>query len=192
MLKNLQNALTRIYHLEKELSGINKPIQIKKPEFKKVLKSEVDNIAASAKQVSGLQNFSQKPPPSLQEVIKSAATKYDLPSSLIQAVIKAESNGNVYAKSPKGALGLMQLMPQTAKMLQVKNPFNIKENIEGGSKYLKNMLTLFDNDLPKALAAYNAGPNRVLQEGKIPDIAETKTYIQRVLKYFKAYQQRGA
>ena len=115
--------------------------------------------------------------------VNRAAEKYDLDSDLIHAVIRAESNYRVRAVSSAGAQGLMQLMPGTAEEMGVRNPFNIEQNIDGGAKYLRNMLTRFNGDLKLALSAYNAGPGNVAKyNGQVP-FAETRSYVARVLRY---------
>jgi len=101
---------------------------------------------------------------------------------LIRAVISIESGYDVYSVSRTGAMGLMQLMPKTALELGVEKPFDIEENILGGTKYLKMMLDKYNNDLDKALAAYNAGPHNVDAANGIPDIEETKKYVKLVKK----------
>ncbi len=116
--------------------------------------------------------------------IKKAATKNDIPFHLLKALIKTESNFNPSAVSSKGAMGLMQLMPETAKLLEVDNPFDPKENIAGGSRYLKSLLDQFDGKLPMALAAYNAGPTIVARLNKIPPFAETQNYVKKVMEYY--------
>jgi len=113
--------------------------------------------------------------------IRSAAERYSLDPELINAIIKVESSFNPFAVSEKGAMGLMQLMPETAKEMKVGSPFEAEENIMGGSRYLRKMLNLFDGDLRLGLAAYNAGPSRVLQKGGIPKIPETEQYVEKVL-----------
>ena len=113
--------------------------------------------------------------------IRSAAERYSLDPELINAIIKVESSFNPFAVSDKGAMGLMQLMPETAKEMKVGSPFEAEENIMGGSRYLRKMLNLFDGDLRLGLAAYNAGPSRVLQKGGIPKIPETERYVEKVL-----------
>lgn len=126
--------------------------------------------------------------PNQQQKIKNsilkAAQKYGLPANLINGVIRAESNFQVNAVSHVGAQGLMQLMPDTAIELGVENPFNIEENIDGGSHYLRKMLDSFGGDLKLALAAYNAGPEAVIKYGgKVPPYRETQQYVDRVLRF---------
>lgn len=115
------------------------------------------------------------------DIIKSKSLKYAIPESLISSMIQQESGYNEKAVSPKGAKGLMQLMPQTAELMGVKDIFNPEENIEGGVKYLKNLLERFDGDVVKALAAYNAGPEIVEKNKGIPNYNETKNYISRII-----------
>jgi soluble lytic murein transglycosylase-like protein len=125
------------------------------------------------------------------EIIHSVSSKYDIEPSLIRAVITVESNWNYNAVSDKGAMGLMQLMPSTARELAVRNPFDPEENIDGGTRYLRFLLDKF-NDLPLALAAYNAGPGTVESHGGIPSITETKQYVNKVLSIYngKPYNNR--
>jgi len=116
--------------------------------------------------------------------VHRAATKYDLEPDLIKAVIKTESNGNHKAVSRKGAMGLMQLMPSTASDMNVSNPFNPEENIEGGVRYLKHLLERFDGNLTLALAAYNSGPRTVEKYGSVPPILETREYVKKVFSLY--------
>lgn len=119
----------------------------------------------------------------VHQIIVNKASKYRLDPSLISAVITAESAFDSGAVSRKGAMGLMQLMPGTASDLGVRNPFNPEDNIEGGTRYLKYLIEKFDGDLTKALAAYNAGPRRVENSGRLPD--ETTNYIRKVYSIYK-------
>ena len=121
-------------------------------------------------------------------LITRAAEKYQVDSALIKAVIKAESNFNHKAVSPVGARGLMQLMPTTASYLQVPDSFHPEQNIEGGVRYLRYLLNLYPNNLPLALAAYNAGEGAVSRyNNRIPPYRETQGYVTRVLNYFNIY-----
>lgn len=117
---------------------------------------------------------------------KEAAAKYDVPESLLKAVAKAESNFNAKDVSGSGAMGVMQLMPATAKSLGVKDPFDARQNIMGGAKCLKQKLKEFNGDLRLALAAYNAGSGAVKRNGGVPSYC--KSYVNKVLSYKKAYE----
>ena len=131
----------------------------------------------------------------LDEVVHSASGRYRLDPDLVNSVIKAESGFNVRAVSPKGAQGLMQLMPGTASQLGVPNAFDAAANVEGGTKYLRELLERYNFDLIKALAAYNAGPQRVEQFGGVPPYYETRAYVARVVKDFnkkKIAQEKAA
>jgi soluble lytic murein transglycosylase-like protein len=123
-------------------------------------------------------------PVDLNEVVKAASGTYRLDPDLVNSVISAESGFNVRAVSPKGAQGLMQLMPQTASQLGVHNAFDPQANVEGGARYLRELLERYDFDLVKALAAYNAGPQRVEQYGGVPPYYETKAYVARIVRDF--------
>ncbi len=123
--------------------------------------------------------------------VEQAASKYEIEPELIKAVIKAESNGNHRAVSSKGAMGLMQLMPSTAYDMNVINPFNPEENIEGGTRYLRFLLEKFNGDLTLALAAYNAGPKTVEKYMTVPPISETKQYVKKILSIFKGKGNYG-
>lgn len=122
----------------------------------------------------------------IADSIKRAARRYNLPEKLISSVIQAESNFQADAVSPAGAQGLMQLMPATARELGVDDPFDVRQNIDGGAGYLRQMLDRFGGDVKLALAAYNAGPGTVEKyNGNVP-YRETQNYIERVLKRVSA------
>jgi len=111
----------------------------------------------------------------------------DLPPALVHAIIKAESNGQRKAVSRKGAEGVMQLMPFTSKRLRVADPFDPIENIEGGIKYIKELLVTFEGNLTNTVAAYNAGPAAVRKYGGVPPYQETRLYVRRVMDLYRQY-----
>ncbi|MBI5634595.1 MAG: lytic transglycosylase domain-containing protein [Nitrospirae bacterium] len=123
-------------------------------------------------------------PKDYSQYIQKAASKYALEPELIRAVIKTESNGNHRAISRKGAKGLMQLMPSTARDMNVSNPFDPEENIEGGTRYLKYLLERFNGNMTLALAAYNSGPGTVEKYGNVPPIDETRQYVKRIFNLY--------
>ncbi|MFA6008490.1 MAG: lytic transglycosylase domain-containing protein [Desulfobacteraceae bacterium] len=122
------------------------------------------------------------------DIIEEAASANNVSSSLIKAMIKVESNFNPNAVSPKGAKGLMQIMPGTMRDLNIDNPFNPYENVMGGSKYIRDLLRRFNNELTLALAAYNAGPGMVEKYNNVPPFEETIGYVQKVLHFHRMYQ----
>lgn len=117
--------------------------------------------------------------------ITPLAEKYGIEEALVRAVIRMESGGQTAAVSHKGAMGLMQLMPGTAKMLGVADPFDPVQNLEGGIKYLSQLSDKYEGDLTKTLAAYNAGPGRVDAFGGIPPFKETQNYVKNVLSMYR-------
>lgn len=126
-----------------------------------------------------------------QKDIESAARRHNVDPALIHAVISAESGYNPFARSPAGAAGLMQLMPETARRFGARNRLDPAENIQAGTRYLRMLMDLFDNDLELVLAAYNAGENAVIRAGRrVPPYEETMTYVPRVLRYYKTYLTR--
>ncbi len=123
-------------------------------------------------------------------IITKAAQKYEMDAALIKAVIKAESNFNHKAVSRKGAKGLMQLMPQTAYAMNVEDAFHPENNIEGGTRYLRYLMNLYNGNLRLALAAYNAGEGAVAKyHNSIPPYRETQTYVQRVIEFYETFQK---
>lgn len=137
-------------------------------------------------------NFYLKEGPSsgsVTDMVSHYSRAFGLEEALIKAVIKVESDFDPRAVSSKGAQGLMQLIPSTARELEVRNPFNVEENIRGGSRYLRMMLDQFGGNLDLALAAYNAGPGTVRRHGGVPPYAETRKYVDRVKLYLQKYRR---
>lgn len=123
--------------------------------------------------------------------IRSAAERYQLPEALLRAVMVAESNLNATARSPKGAMGLMQLMPGTAKDMFVSDAWDPAQNIEGGARYLRILANQYDGDVEKTLAAYNAGPEAVKRAGGIPNFPETRDYVRKVVALYDLFRNRS-
>lgn len=123
-----------------------------------------------------------------EDIISKGSIKHGVDPSLVKAIVKAESDFDPNAISRAGAKGLMQLMPDTAKLMRVNDIFNPEDNVDGGIRYLKYLLKLFSYDMKLAVAAYNAGENAVLKYGAIPPYSETRTYVKRVTRYYKLYK----
>lgn len=155
--------------------------------------ADASSLSATSGQASSLigKSKTENTPPQLLAQIEQSAQSNQIQSELIHAVMQVESAYRIRAKSNKGAQGLMQLMPQTAKRFGVKNVYDPAQNIEGGAKYLKQLLTLFNNDIRLTLAAYNAGENAVIKYGyKIPPYKETQAYVPKVLKIYNALRKQ--
>jgi len=161
--------------------------------------AEVPSSASSSRLANALSRTKAtdpaRPAIDLSQVINEASGRYRLDPDLVNSVIKAESDFKTHAVSPKGAQGLMQLMPGTASQLGVTNAFDPQANVDGGTKYLRELLERYNFDMVKALAAYNAGPQRVERFGGVPPYYETKAYVARIVKDFnrkKIAQEKAA
>jgi soluble lytic murein transglycosylase-like protein len=126
------------------------------------------------------------PSPEINNLVEQTASRHQIDPQLVHAIIKVESQYDPKAVSSKGAMGLMQLIPETAQRFGVQNAFNPQENIEGGVSYLKHLLGLFGGDLSLSLAAYNAGEGAVQRFGGIPSFAETQDYVRKVTNIYQS------
>ena len=134
---------------------------------------------------------SAAPTPEVSNLVEQTANRLQVDPQLVDAIIKVESQYDPTALSSKGAMGLMQLIPETARRFGVANPFDPGENIQGGVSYLKHLLDMFGGDLPKSLAAYNAGEGAVERSGGIPSYRETKDYVRRVTRLYQSASSSG-
>lgn len=186
----------RIYDIQSKVQkwmNWSQPAQTKaeagKQVFEQALESRETQATETAKAElpnnplnSGLEKNSL--PEGMGSLLSQAENDTGLPTSLLQSVIRQESGFNPSAVSPKGAEGLMQLMPSTARSLGVENSMDPEQNVNGGSRYLASMLERYDGDVVKALAAYNAGPGNVEKAGGVPDFKETKNYIDKIVRSY--------
>jgi soluble lytic murein transglycosylase-like protein len=153
-------------------------------------KASTDEKAKAAVPAAEASNLPKNINPDvLHQIVQETAAKHDVDPALVNAVISTESNWNVSALSRKGAQGLMQLIPETAQKLGVYNAWDPQQNVDGGVRYLRMLLERYNGDLPKALAAYNAGPNVVDRWGGVPNYRETQEYVRKVTH---SYLQPGS
>lgn len=177
----------QIEHFERDLTPVAAP--------EKKIETEKKNVATAASPVLRAPAPAPMTALALNQAINSASDRTQIDPDLISSVIHAESGYNPHAVSPKGAQGLMQLMPKTAANLGVANAFDPGANIDGGTRYLLELLELYKFDLQKALAAYNAGPLRVQQYRGVPPYHETRAYVARIIRDFnnkKIAEQKAA
>ena len=180
---NLSSA--GIYRYEDEDGVVHFTNCPRDPKFKLYIRESQEDVGEENHSVSFL---STKDLNLYDSLISEFSRKYEVDFGLIKAIIRAESGFNPSAISRKGAKGLMQLMPETAVRWNVSNVFSPRENIEGGVRYFKYLLSLFNNDLRLSLAAYNAGENLVSELGSIPPYRETVDYVRRVLNFYQSYR----
>ncbi len=175
----LRNGFT-IHHLRHETTGDITRLYTTETDFVDVPTADITEMAESQETIAA----EVKPQPTLNEVINAASDKHQIDADLITSVIHAESAFNPKARSPKGAQGLMQLMPSTASQLGVKDAYDPAANVDAGTQFLRELLVKYDGDLIKALAAYNAGPERVRQYNGVPPYHETRAYVARIVREF--------
>ncbi len=157
-----------------------KPVPQAKAGAAKSAAAEVDKFLSNQNS-SPRSGFTEK---EIDAAIEKAASRHEVDANLVRALVKVESNFNPNALSRKGAMGLMQLMPQTARQLNVSNPFNPEENIDAGVRHLKHLLESYGGNVPLSLAAYNAGAGAVARNSGIPRYAETQNYVKRITQLY--------
>ncbi|EMS84858.1 lytic transglycosylase domain-containing protein [Leptospira noguchii] len=183
-IPNVQLVLGRIQEIENRFVK-EAPIQSKEQTFDSILKAERETSISNLEKEKSFGKNLKNIEPSLSKIIHQESEKNNLDPRLVQSVIKAESNFKTDAVSPKGAIGLMQLMPSTANSLGVEDPFDPAENVAGGTKFLSDLLNKYKN-LDHALAAYNAGPSAVDRYAGIPPYRETRNYVEKVKKFYSS------
>ncbi|WP_061246935.1 lytic transglycosylase domain-containing protein [Leptospira noguchii] len=183
-IPNVQLVLSRIQEIENRFVK-EAPIQSKEQTFDSILKAEREKSISNFEKEKSFGKDLKNIEPSLSKIIHQESEKNNLDPRLVQSVIKAESNFKTDAVSPKGAIGLMQLMPSTANSLGVEDPFDPAENVAGGTKFLSDLLNKYKN-LDHALAAYNAGPSAVDRYSGIPPYRETRNYVEKVKKFYSS------
>ncbi|MCH1914018.1 transglycosylase SLT domain-containing protein [Leptospira noguchii] len=183
-IPNVQLVLSRIQEIENRFVK-EAPIQSKEQTFNSILKAEREKSISNFEKEKSFGKDLKNIEPSLSKIIHQESEKNNLDPRLVQSVIKAESNFKTDAVSPKGAIGLMQLMPSTANSLGVEDPFDPAENVAGGTKFLSDLLNKYKN-LDHALAAYNAGPSAVDRYSGIPPYRETRNYVEKVKKFYSS------
>ena len=162
-----------------ELGSGGNFVEISKPAWQPEVAPIIDGYAPVVMQPLPVPTPSQN---GVRQQIQQAAARYGLNSELVDAVAWQESRYNPRARSSAGAIGVMQLMPGTARQLGVTNPHDVRQNVAGGAAYLREQLERFGNNVPLALAAYNAGPGAVMKYGGIPPYRETQDYVQKIMK----------
>lgn len=185
-MTNITRVLTRIDEINRQMSPqIYQQTQPLKSKFVDVM-NDVDRarrVVSRSSNVSGKTSYDE-----LKDIINECAEKYNVDQELIRAMIQVESGWTTDAVSNKGAQGLMQLMPRTAAMLGVNDPFDPVQNIEGGVRYISDLTDKYRGDIEKALAAYNAGSARV-DSGNIPEVS--KRYVKNIMSIYRKLREVG-
>jgi soluble lytic murein transglycosylase-like protein len=173
------NAYAEVFEMQKNgaLTDISRPAW--RPDLPPVVRDATDAGAENISMPTQSQNV-------VRQHIQIAATRFCVDSNLVDAVAWQESRYNPRARSTSGAIGVMQLMPRTAQQLGVRNPHDVQQNVVGGTAYLRAQLERFGNNVPLALAAYNAGPGAVIKYGGIPPYRETQNYVRQIMRRLSA------
>ncbi|MBQ7560443.1 MAG: lytic transglycosylase domain-containing protein [Synergistaceae bacterium] len=186
-LTNITRVLSRIDEIHQKISP--ELFRVQNQENNNPTRSRFIDVLNDVNRIGTNHNISGKTDyNALKSVIDSCAEKYNIDSELIRAMIQVESGWDTKAVSNKGAQGLMQLMPRTAAMLGVNDPFDPVQNIEGGVRYISDLTDKYRGDIEKALAAYNAGPARV-DSGNIPDVS--KRYVKNIMAIYRRLREAG-
>ena len=185
-MTNITRVLTRIDEIHRQMiPDTYQQTQPLKSRFVDVLNDveRAKRVSRSRSSISGKTSYDE-----LKDVIAECAEKYNVDQELIRAMIQVESGWSTDAVSNKGAQGLMQLMPRTAAMLGVDDPFDPAQNIDGGTRYISDLTDKYRGDIEKALAAYNAGPARV-DSGNIPEVS--KRYVKNIMAIYRRLREAG-
>lgn len=158
---------------------------------KRVTRDKARKRSGSAKSTGAGSVVRSKAPDEYDAYIREAAALYQIPEALVRAVIRVESNFDPRAISRANAQGLMQLIPATAERMLVRDPFDARQNVLGGTRYLRVLANLFNGNLQLTLAAYNAGEGAVIRYNGIPPYEETQAYVRKVLEYYSLYRSQG-
>lgn len=186
MIEEMYNAMSRITELKNRF-GLNKAERQLKPQgelnstFGEMTDRAMRLLPSEEERLLNGTDVSRK---DIEKLIDYYSNRRNIPPSLVRSVISAESGFDPNATSPRGAMGLMQLMPSTVMDLGVENPYDPEENIKGGTALLKNLLDSYQGDYKMALAAYNAGKANVDKAGGVPDYKETKDYVRKVIDLY--------
>lgn len=187
MIDDMYAVMGRITEIKKRFGLMRRPQSPAGPsEFQRRTEGLADTAKEAAVKTKGpdASMSAKMSVPEMREVARIAAVRNGVPPGLVDAVIQAESSYNPKAVSPRGAKGLMQLMPETAHVFGVEDPFNPKENIDAGVGLLKRLLGKYGGDYKKALAAYNAGEGAVDKNGGVPPYDETREYVNKVISLY--------
>jgi soluble lytic murein transglycosylase-like protein len=195
-IEGLESALARIQAIQSRIEAINPTVTAAVDGEANVFGKVLDNALIDQAQNDDNNDTpdirpEMQPSSDLDSLIRQQSTQAQVDPNLVKAVIRNESGFNPKAISPVGAQGLMQLMPATAQSLGVHNSFDASQNVAGGAKYLKSLLNKYEQSIPTALAAYNAGPGAVDKHGGIPPYQETQNYVKNVMKSYRVYSAQA-
>ncbi len=187
MIDDMYNIMARINEIKNRF-GLNKKTEnqlpVNEPVSSQAFGQMTDNAIGLMTKDLNIDSDAELSRNDIDKIVNYYSAKKNIPPDLVRSVIKAESDYNINAMSPKGAMGLMQLMPETAMGLGIENPFDPEQNIKGGVTILKDLLDNYKGDYKLALAAYNAGKTTVDRAGGVPDFNETKNYVRKVIDYY--------